>query len=154
MHRRSHHALIVGVLIFCVAGETLGLHFVLLRWSHVAAWLATLLSAWGALWIVGDMHAVRLRPLRLADDALVVELGIRWRAVVPYDAIRSVTVAASPRRGPRTLVATVVGAADVPVTLSRPLEARGLLGRSKRFDELLLSADRPDALIAALRARM
>jgi membrane protein YdbS with pleckstrin-like domain len=154
MHRRSHHALIVGVLLFCVAGETIGLHLVLAHWSSVGAWIATLLSVWGALWIVGDMHAVRLRPLRLAADGLVIELGIRWRTFVPYDAIRSVAAAASPRRGPRTLAATVVGAADVHVTLSRPLEARGILGRSKRFDEILLSADRPEVLIAALRARI
>jgi hypothetical protein len=39
------------------------------------------------------------------------------------------------------------------VALCRPLEARGLLGRTKRFDEVLLSADRPEALIEALRAR-
>lgn len=152
LHRRSHYAVIVAVLLFAVAGETAGLHVILAQWSRVAAWIATLLSVWGALWILGDMHAVRLRPLRLADDGLVIELGIRWRAFVPYDAIHAVAVAASPRRGPRTLAATVVGAADVHVTLCRPLEARGLLGRTKRFDEVLLSADRPEAFIEALRA--
>lgn len=152
VHRRSHYGLVVGVLLFAIAGETAGLHVVLARVWPAVAWGATLLSAWGALWLVGDAHAVRLRPIRLTDTSLVVELGIRWRIVVPYDAIAAVAPAASPRRGPRTLAATVAGAADVHLTLSRPLEARGLLGRTRRCDELLLSADRPEALIAALAA--
>jgi hypothetical protein len=153
VHRRSHYSVIVAVLLFAMAGETVGLHVILAHWSRVAAWIATLLSVWGALWIVGDMHATRLRPLRLAQGGLVIELGIRWRAFVPYDAIRSVAPAASPRRGPLTLRATVVGAADVHMQLRRPLEARGLLGRTKQFDEILLSADRPEAFTEALRAR-
>jgi hypothetical protein len=47
----------------------------------------------------------------------------------------------------------LVRTADVRLILSRPLEARGLFGRTRRFQRLLLTVDRPDELIAVLQAR-
>jgi hypothetical protein len=150
MHRRSHYAVIVAVLIFLIAVESFALHLAIAPLSRVAAWLLTASSAWGALWLVGDAQALRLERLRLTAAGLVVQIGIRWRTFVPYDALAEVALAAGAPRGPTTLRATVAGAADVRLVVARPLEARGLFGRRRRFDILLLTVDRPEALIAAL----
>jgi hypothetical protein len=155
MHRRAHYSTVVGMFVFLIAVETLLLHVLVMHKSHVAAWLLSASSIWCALWLIGAAHSLRLEPLRFADDALVVT-GIRWRARVPYDAIVATTAVGlgdgATRKSATTLDATVLRRADVRLRLSRPLEARGLLGRTRRFDELVLTVDRPDELIAALDA--
>jgi hypothetical protein len=152
MHRRSHHGLLVAVLLFLVAGETVALHLAIAPHSSMIAWLLSASSGWLALWLVGDAHALRLNPLRLASEALIVTVGVRWHIVVPYDAISAVEQAGRAAEGTRVLRATSFGAADVCIRTTRPLEARGVFGRRRRFDTLLLSVDRPDALADALRA--
>jgi hypothetical protein len=153
MHRRSHYAAIVGLLVFLILGESVAVHLVLARLSHAAAWLATLSSLWASLWLVGDVHALRLHPLRLGELGLEVRVGIRWQAFIAYADMTAIELAASPPRGPTTLAATVAGAADVRITTARPLQARGLLGRRRRFEALLLSVDRPAELVAAMAER-
>jgi hypothetical protein len=136
-----------------VAVESVGVHLLVARASTAAAWILTLLSLWGALWLLGDMHAVRLRPLRLAEAGLIVAVGIRWRAFVPYDAIRGVASGDPLASGPSRLAATVTSAVDLTLSLDREVEAHGLFGRRRRFLELALSVDRPEALARALRER-
>ncbi len=152
MHRRCHQALVAGVVVFLILGEAAALHLLVARLSPVTAWVLSASSVWFALWLIGDAHAVRLQPLRLVADGLAVGVGIRWRAFVPYRAIASIEPAGDAQRGSTTLAATVMRAADVRLVLSHPLEARGPFGRTRRFDALLLTVDRPDELIAAVRA--
>jgi hypothetical protein len=150
MHRRAHSALTAGVFLFLMAAESALLHFVIARGSPLAAWLVTASSLWAAVWLIGDVHAMRLQPLRLTAGGLAANVGIRWRTLVPYDAIASVTRDEGGARTPSTLAATVLRSADVRITLRRPLTARGLFGRTRRFDTLLLTVDRPDELIDQL----
>jgi hypothetical protein len=154
MHRRSHYSLIVGLLVLLISGESLALHLVLARVSHGAAWLATFSSAWAALWLIGDAHALRLHPLRLGELGLEVRVGIRWRTFIAYGEMSAVELVASPPRGPKTLAATVAGAADVRISTARPVRALGLFGRSRSFQQLLLSVDRPAELVDQLNARV
>ena len=60
-----------------------------------AAWIVTVLDLYGVLWLVGDYHALRLRPTRIDDDTLVLSYGLRWRASIPLDAIGSVETISS-----------------------------------------------------------
>lgn len=153
MHRRNHYGALVGVVLFLLAVESTLLHVVVLRWSTPAAWLATASSVWLALLLLGDANAVRLQPLRLAAEGLHVAVGVRWSMVIPYDAIATVgTADGSTPRSPTTLRATVGGAPTIALRLSRPLEARGLFGRVRQFETLLLTVDRPEELIAASMA--
>jgi hypothetical protein len=150
MHRRKHQAVLVGVFLFLIAIESLILHVMIARFSVGAAWVASASSLWLALWLLGDLHALRLHPLRLAPDGVIVQVGIRWRVFVPYREIAEVAPAGDSRSGLR---ATVGRGADVRIVTRRPLEARGLFGRTCLFDALLLTVDRPDAFVSEVASR-
>jgi hypothetical protein len=153
MHRRSHYGTVVGVFLFLMAGESAGLHFLLLRWSAIAAWISTISTLWLGVWMVGDAQALRLQPLRIGDDALELAVGIRWRARIPWSAVREVALADGAALTRRTLKATAAGAADVRIALHHPLEAHGLFGQVRQFDALLVSVDRAPEFVAAAAAR-
>jgi hypothetical protein len=132
---------IVGVFVFLGVVETLGLHWVLGLW-----WL-TALSAASIVWLVVDAIALRVNRIVVDADRVVLGVGLRWHAIVPRSAIAAV----------ERVNEVPLGAVDLKVidpavllTLHAPVTVRGMLGRRRRGERLVVSADDPDALLRAL----
>jgi hypothetical protein len=147
MHRNSGFMPLVGVLCALAVIETVGMHVVIMQWSSTAAIVATIVSVYGLLWLLGAIHAVRLSPLRFLGDDLIVERGFRARLAVPRHAI----VEATP------VAAKVDGALDLAyfepnlmIVFREPIAVHGLFGRTKTVDRITISVDRRDDFLAAL----
>lgn len=149
MHRRKHRAAVVALLVGLIAVETAALHVALAGWSPPLAWASTASAAYLALWMIADLHVLRLAPLRITPSAVVGAVGVRWRLDVPRDAIAAVTAIDAVPPG---ALAAIVGEPTVLLSLTRPIEVRGLLGRRRTATAIALTIDAPDAFIAALAA--
>ena len=101
MHRRSSYLVVIGVLAFLIGVESAVMHVVIARASPTWAIVMTALSAYSLVWLVGQGHAVRLSPLRLVGDDLVIERGALARATVPRALIASATPIAGRSRARR-----------------------------------------------------
>jgi hypothetical protein len=147
MHRRSGVVMIIGVLAALAVVEAVVMHIVLVRVSPVLAIVATALSAYGLLWLVGFAHAVRLSPLRFTAQGLVIERGVTRRAIVPAHAVaRAVPVTAASDDA----VDLSYTEPNLLLELSTPVDVHGPLGRAKSATKLLLSIDDRDAFLAQL----
>jgi hypothetical protein len=62
-HRESGYAAVWTVLLFVLLIETVGLHFLLWRWSPVAAFIATGLSIYSIVFFVADLASMAKRPI-------------------------------------------------------------------------------------------
>lgn len=120
--------LAVGIGLVLLVARWIPAHILLVR----VGWVVTALTAYGLLWLAGDAHGVRLRPLRIDDGHLWVRTGLRWRASVPLAQIASVEPlksAAVPSRWERGyLSATPLGVPTLLLTLRAPVTARGPYG--------------------------
>jgi hypothetical protein len=141
--RAGQYATVIGLFVFLIAAETSILHLIVSRWSPLGAWITTGLSLWGALWLIGDAHALRMQPLRISDDGIAINLGVRWKIFIPKDAIASIGAPDETR----ALQATVLGRKDVLIRTHRKLTAIGLFGRKREFDALVISLDRPEEFL-------
>jgi len=61
-----------GILLACVA-EAIPLHFLFRRWGPLAAALSVVVHAYTALWLIGDLRALVLRPIRI-EGALLLQV--------------------------------------------------------------------------------
>ena len=126
--------------------------------EHDGAWALTGLSAYGVIWLVGLGRSVVLRPTVVEREGLRVRIGALYEAMVPFDAIESVTqVRTGPanRRAPGYLLAALFAAPRLMIELKQPVEARGLYGNRKRgITRIGLLVDEPAELAALLRERM
>jgi len=147
MHRRKSWPAIAALLIALISIETVAVHLLLATWSGLAAWIATAMSIYAVVWLAADLHALRLYPLRVTADAVVVSVGLRWRIAIPRDAIASVALGETAPDG--ALDASVLEP-TVVLTLTRPIEARGPFGLRRAPSAIALTVDDPDRLIAAL----
>jgi len=111
-----------------------------------AAWIATALSLYGAIWLVGDALALRHGGIVVGDDAIELRVGVRWRGRIPRAAIERI------ERAPATndmLDVSILGA-NVVLHLREPVTLHGLLGRRRTGSRIALSVDEPDRLVTML----
>jgi len=144
--RSTGWLLIVGVIGFLVAVESVATHFLIAMWSPLVAWIASASAAYAMLWLIADAQAIRLYPVAVGDGVLRIRLGVRWRAAVPLAAIASIERIKAVPAGALNLA---LMEPTVLVTLHQPIELRGLLGKRRRGDRIALTIDDPDALLAA-----
>ena len=149
VHRRGGWGLYAGTFVALTLIETPLVHLALAALGHTTiAWVATALSLYSMLWLLGDLHALRHGGVALSDDQLELRIGVRWRARIPRAAIA--WAAPCDAATCKTTDFSILGA-NVVLRLAEPHEVHGLLGRRRTVRELALSIDEPEAFLAALR---
>ncbi|WP_437966275.1 hypothetical protein WMF04_42830 [Sorangium sp. So ce260] len=150
------HAL-AGAFALLLGAEAVVTHLMLAPHTEIGAWLATVMSLYTLLWLCGDLHALRLDPTRLHDGegALLVRVGLRWRARIPYAALAAVELRTElDTTRPGALDASVIGGPTVVVTVAAPQIAWGPFGIRREFTRLGLSIDDAPSFREALLARI
>lgn len=150
-HRRSGAGGIAFALVLLTLAEAAAVHLLLARWSATAAWVLTLASLYGALWLVADHRATVLRPILVDESGARIRAGLRWDVRLPPDAVVRVQRTA-PDAELRPLRLPLLGEPTRWLVLREPVEVRGPYGFTRRAGALGLAPDDPDGLCRALGA--
>ena len=150
-HERSGWGTILAGLFLLIAAEGVGMHLLLAQWSWKAAWGWTALDLWAVLWLLGDYHALRVKRSSLTDDAVHIQMGLRWSVSIPLSSIESIDEAREWKR--KDVLKLVMF--DEPrwlVTLREPVVVKGLVGIRKEIRALAMLPDDDEAISALQRA--
>lgn len=148
-YRKSGYGAIVFALLLMMAAEGIPAHILLLRWSPVAAWVLTALTAYGALFFLADWRAMRLRPTLLDGDGLRVRIGVRCTVTVPRERIAAVHRKRPPGSEPY-IRASLPGPMPLWIELTEPVIAKGPYGMEKWARWISLTVDDPEGFRQAL----
>lgn len=143
-----------GALVGASLVEVIVVHLLVSHWSMLVAVGLGLLGAYGAVWILADLRAARLRPVTLDDDMLVVRTGLRWTIPIPRDRISDIGKPDWRRRFGTVsgeLNAAVMGTVNVVVEVSKPVEAVGPFGIMRQPLRIGIALDAPAALIQTMQ---
>ena len=151
-HRESGFVTLMVAVGFLVLIETTSVHLVVGHWYPVAANWLTLLSGYTVLLLVAHIHAVRLCPLLLEPQALVVRVGFVWQVAVSRTAVVATAIREAPAPAPDMLNAAKVllTSPNVLLTFAAPVVVAGPYGTSRTVRRLALHLDRPQELLRAL----
>lgn len=152
LHQRSGHAGIVLAFALVMAAEGLAVHVLLLKWSAFVAWLFTIGTAYGVLWLIADYRATVLRPILVSDESILIRAGFRCILRVPRACIAEVT-RTKPALGKESLNLTFLGSPTRWLTLSEPLWAEGPYGFRRRVRALGIEPDAAEAFDRILDSR-
>jgi len=142
-HRRSGHGGIVFALLVLMAAEGVVLHLLLARWSVIAAWVLTIASLYGALWLVADYRATVLRPVLVGADEVWIRAGLRWNARLPRSMITAVQ-RTPPAEKEECLQLTLLSTPTHWVAFAEPVSVQGPYGFRRRARVLGLTPDAPE----------
>jgi hypothetical protein len=129
--------------LLLIAVEGLAVHFLLHQWSVLGAWICTIGSAYGALWLIADYRATVLRPILVSDESILFRAGFRWTVQVPVDRIAGVS-RNKPELGKECVNLTFLGTPTRWLTLSEPLVAEGPYGLRRRVRAIGVAPDADD----------
>jgi hypothetical protein len=148
-HERSGWGTIVAAFIFLIAAEGVAMHLFLAGWSTTAAWTWTGLDVWGAMWLIGDYHALRLRRSFLTADTLHLRMGLRWSADIPLSNIASVERIQGDWKKKGVLKLAIIDDPQWLVTFHEPVIVDGIAGIRKTITAMAMLPD-DDAFVDAL----
>lgn len=142
-HRAGGWGTVLAGLFVLIAGEGLGAHLLLARWSVRAAWTFTVLDVYTVLWLLGDFQALRLRPATFDGRTLGLRLGMRWSADVDAGNVLSVSRLApgafTKRRD--TLRFAILDEPRYEIAFREPVVFRGIAGLERRVRAVALLPD-------------
>ncbi len=143
-HRTSGWDTVLACILVLMVAEGIGMHLFLSLWSSLAAWIWTALDIWAVVWLLGDYHALRLRPSWIDDEAFHLRFGMRWSVDIPREMILSVAPIAEGWERKDVLKVAILEEPRIVITLREPLEARGLAGLRKTICAVALAPDTDD----------
>jgi hypothetical protein len=152
-HRAGNYGTVAFALVIISICEIVGMHLAVSLASRAAAWLVTALGLYGTVWIIGDYHAARLRPIVFECDRLLIRIGLRWSLAIPISDIAAVVPAGIPpraKRAPGHLNAALLMRPQVIIELRRSLVALGPYGVTKAVSAVSLAVDDRAGLRKAL----
>jgi hypothetical protein len=149
-HRSSGYGGVMAGLLMVVAVEVVAVHLLVSLWSVTAAWILTGLGVYGAVWLVGDLQAVRLRPSWLDDERLCMRLGLRGALVVDRRQIRQARRLAPGETVEDALRLSLPSARRVLIELAAPATLVGVYGIRQTAAVVELGVDDPDELLRHL----
>ena len=140
-HKESAYFSFAWVILFMVVVETIALHFALSLWSIIAAWILTALSVYSFFFILGDMNAIKKRPIYLDDEFLYIRIGIRWQAKIPLREVQVVELTNDVPENKSHANLILMGMPNVCLTFTKTQKATGLYGIRKNFQSLSICVD-------------
>jgi hypothetical protein len=155
-HKNNGWATILGVLLFLGAVEIVAIHLLVQGWSPVAAWTLTALSLYTFGWLIADYRAMRSRPIRLAENRLTIESGLRWRVQVSLANMERMERfrPANLPSGKDYLSLAVMGEPDALLFLREPATVIGPMGLKKSTRVLGISVDDPGGFESSVKERL
>ncbi|MFC4103313.1 hypothetical protein [Paenibacillus xanthanilyticus] len=150
-------ATITFVVIVLV--DTVAMHLLIGLWSHIAAWVTTILNLWLLLLLVADYRASRLQRVTIADGTLRIRYGLKLQADIPLAAIASAQAASefqidSSQRRTSAEGATFLQPPNVRIDLAELRQVEGLLGLPSKVDKIYLAMDQPRAFAEELKRHL
>jgi hypothetical protein len=153
IYKRSGWDTVLICIFVLLAAESIGVHLLIQTWSVRTAWVVTLLDLYGAVWLLGDYHAMRLRPITIDEQSLHVRFGFRWSISIPLSAIAAIEPIRyeSDWKRKGVLKVALLDEPRLLICLDAPAIATGLAGIRRTIDAVAILPDVLEGFEEALR---
>ncbi len=148
----SGYSTISLLLVLGIVCEAVPLHFVLLRFSHLAAWIWTALDGYALLGALAILRSTKLRTIVVNDESLLVRIGILSEAKIPLSDIASCVQISRGALLPKSNYwnTTVLGEPQHLIELHRPVTVVTLWRQHRQVTRVGVAVDEGSAFAALL----
>lgn len=89
-HKKSGYTgFIIAMICVCMV-ETVGVSYLLYKWSPVLHWIHLFLSVSTILFLILDLRAVTKNPIILQNDELIIKVGLRPAVIIELSFISEI----------------------------------------------------------------
>lgn len=91
-HKNSGTISLLVAFIFIIGVETYVIHILLLKWSAIAAWAASVLSMYSSIQIFGFLKSILKRPICIEEEQIQLRYGILSETTININEIESIEI--------------------------------------------------------------
>ncbi|TXG37356.1 hypothetical protein [Seonamhaeicola maritimus] len=91
-HKESGTVTLLIAIIFIVGIETVTVHVLLSKWSHIAAWIFTFLSIYSGIQILGFLKSMLKRPISIECNKVYLRYGIMSETTINIEDIDAIEI--------------------------------------------------------------
>ena len=151
-HKESGTRVLFAVLLLIIGAETVALHFLLIQWSNVAAWILSGISAYTAIQVFGFSRSLAQRPISVNENSLTLRYGIMNEVEIDLDDIETIELSKKPLADD-TSSCTLSPLGELEshnmiLYLKTEHELVGIYGIRKRFKVLGFYVDKPEDFLS------
>ncbi len=153
-YKNSGTIALLVALIFIIGIETYVLHFFLLKWSAIAAWIASVLSIYSSIQILGFLKSIMKRPIVIEENMLHLRYGILSETSIAIDDIETIEISSKDLEwNDQNRKLSPLGeleAHNMMITLKKENTLVGLYGIKKPYTRIAFFVDKKEEFKAQL----
>lgn len=153
-HQKSGYKTLFILVLFLLPVETFVIHLWLSSFSSTAAWIMTAISIYSLFFVFGDRNSIRHRPISVNEEALQLQIGIRWNTEIPYDQIAKIELREGDETAEQFANLATYGYGNVMLILKEEMTLRGIYGIKKTTDRIALSIDEKDLFVKKVNEKL
>ncbi|MCQ0112565.1 hypothetical protein SAMN04487906_2153 [Zhouia amylolytica] len=154
-HLKSGSPALMGALIFIILIEAVAMHFLIVLWSHIAAWILTGLSIYTAIQFLGFVKSLSQRPISLDGRHMSLRYGIMNETRIPYSCIKSIHIFTKDlKKDTLTRTLSPLGALEshnIIIYLKDVHTLNGLYGIKKEYKVIGFHIDEPQEFVVQVQ---
>ncbi|GAA0324265.1 hypothetical protein GCM10008967_13510 [Bacillus carboniphilus] len=152
LHRKTSTIALNIMVIHAIALETVGLHYLIHKFSPSISWIALLLNVYTVIFLIAQIQAIRLKPIIINEESVLFQVGLTKSIRVPYSNIRSFKPYDGPEKIPNKEKTHLFEAMVIDFTpekpqfdllLQEPIPAVFLYGIKKPIERIVIRVDEP-----------
>ncbi|MEH7177582.1 hypothetical protein [Neobacillus vireti] len=156
-HKKSGYTGFIWVIVFVMVVESVGVSFLLYKWSAILHWAHLILSISVILFLLVDLQAVTKNPLLIKNNQLSLKIGIRPKVVLNINDIKEFRNGNlyydEDKKKKEVLDLSLIGL-DQPtfeLVLETPIHTKPLIGRSNSVSRIFFSVDDKEEFLNLIR---
>jgi hypothetical protein len=141
------------VFLMAMVAEGIGLHFLIVRWSPLTAWIFSGLSTYTMLQLYAHMRAMKARPIRVEDGMLYLRNGLAADVSVCIANIEEITLTRRTLPKENSLKLALFGALEghtMRIKLRQPVMVVRMFGIRRQASVLLVAVDKAEELLTCI----
>ncbi len=154
-HKKNGVTALLFVFAFIVVAETLVFHFLIAKWSVIAAWILTLSSIYLIFQILAHLKAIILRPVEFTGDILHIRCGLMGDAEIEIGNIKSISIKDQDETiTERLLPLGNLIKGNITICTNTESQLIGFYGKKRSFTNLEVYIDEPEKFVEELGRRI
>jgi hypothetical protein len=89
-HKKSGYTGFIWAMVAVCIVETVGVSFLLYKWSPILHWIHLLLSVATIIFLIIDLRAVSKHPIVIHNNELTIKIGIRPAITIPLSNVKEI----------------------------------------------------------------
>lgn len=152
-----YHTYLVPMIVALVVLQIIELavvHFLVMLWKPIIAWILFVLSVWGILWTVALLKSFRMRPVLIESNEVRARSGLIYDVTIPFDAIEGWDVPFTKEEldGKSVLNLAILSSPNVSLRFNRELVLPTMFGGERLIEGVALRLDDSAAFVSHLES--